>query len=118
MLYVNKLFLISFFSYLVPYGSIMGVLFYLCRYAIDRVYLLKFSSFHPRYSYDLTQKAVTLASTSILIFAIGNYLNKWLYFGLWFQPVNLVSLVLAIIFTGLIWNEKIAKLFAKSHTLY
>lgn len=96
----------------------MGILFFICKYAIDRVYLLKFSSFHPRYSYDLTQKAVTLASTSVLLYAIGNYLNKWLYFGSWWQPVNLISLILATLFTGIIWHEKIAKIFTKSHNQY
>lgn len=75
MFYVNQLFLISFFAYLVPFGSLMGVGFYIARYTIDRVILLRFSSFHPRYSYDLTQRAVNLAATSILVFAIGNYLN-------------------------------------------
>lgn len=96
----------------------MGVFFYIARYTIDRIMLLKFSSFHPRYSYDLTQKAVTLAATSVLVFAIGNYLCKWLYFGKWVQPVNLISLGLASIFTAIIWIEKIRKIFTKSHTFY
>lgn len=118
MFYVNQLYFISFFAYLVPFGSIMGVAFYVARYIIDRIMLLKFSSFHPRFSYDLTQKATTLAGTSILVFAIGNYLNKWLYFGKFIQPVNMVSLLLAILYTIFIWIEKIRRIFTKSHTFY
>ena len=61
MFYVNELFLITFYAYLVPFGSLIGVVFYMARYLIDKVMLLKMNSFHPSYTYHLTQRAMVLA---------------------------------------------------------
>lgn len=81
----------------------MGIIFYLIRYFIDRIMLLRKNSFHPSLTYNLTQRAMVLAETSIFVFALGNYVNKWLYFHKWLQPINLISLGIAAIYTILIW---------------
>jgi hypothetical protein len=93
----------------------MGIFFYMARYLIDRIMLLRWSSFHPTFSYNLTKRSLILASTSVLVFAIGNYLNSWLYFNRWVQKINLVSLLIAVVYTIFIWADPVRKVFFKQN---
>lgn len=103
---------------MVPFGSLVIIAIYLIQYFADKFFLLKYSSFHPTYSYALLKKCLILAETSVFAFALGNYLTSLMYHGRWFQPVNLFALGVSLIFTILVWIEPIRNLCVRSHTMY
>ena len=91
---------------------------FMIQYFSDKYKLLKHSSFHPNYSYSLLRKCLTLVQSSVFAFALGNYLICYLYHGQLFQPVNLVSLALATIYSILVWFKSLKNLCMRTHTIY
>ena len=93
----------AFYCYLVPMGSIIGIILFMVHYLIDKVMLLKYSSFHPSYSYTLTQISLILVENSVLVMAVGNYVIAGMFRNRWFQSINLISIVMALVYTILVW---------------
>ena len=104
--YLSDLYYLCFFSYLAPFSTVIGIPMFLTYYFIDKVNILKRSSFHPNYSYFLTDKVIHLAQSSTLLFTLGNYLFSFILTGVKYNPVNLISVVVSILYLMVVWGDK------------
>ncbi len=82
----------------------MGLIAVGAHYFLDRINLFRRSSFHPNYSFVLAKTACRLFQTSVFIHALGNFIEGWIVKGTWYQPVNIISLMIAIAFIIFIWG--------------
>lgn len=116
--YLWQSYFLSFYSYIVPASSIVGLIAIGAHYFIDRINLLKRSSFHPNYSFTLAKTASKLLQTTVFIHALGNFIEGWILKGTWYQPLNIVTLLITIIFMIFIWGvvaNKIHPCFYTTH---
>ena len=74
------------------------------QYFLDRINLLRRSSFHPNYSFSLARTAIRLLQTTVSIHAMGNFISGWIVKGTWYQPVNMIALMLTILYNIFIWG--------------
>ena len=64
--YLSDLYFLCFFGYLTPLCVLLGLVMFLSYYLVDRINVLKRSSFHPNYSFFLIDKVVHLAQSSVV----------------------------------------------------
>jgi hypothetical protein len=115
--YIVNVYVISFFSYITPYVSIILVLIFTIQYWIDKYNLFQRFSCPTDFDFRLSRKVLYAFETSVLIFALGNYV-----FSLVIHPtkdeteyhiINLVALILALVYSLAIyllpksWFERI-----------
>lgn len=87
-----------------PAGSIIGIIGIAANYFLDRINLLRRSSFHPNYSFSLSKTAIRLLQTTVFIHALGNFISGWIGKGTWYQPINIIALLITIAFMIFIWG--------------
>jgi hypothetical protein len=89
---------------LVPASSIIGLIAIGVHFFLDRINLLRRSSFHPNYSFALAKTSVRLLQTTVFVHAFGNFVSGWILKGTWYQPVNIITLMITIVFMIFIWG--------------
>ena len=101
--YLWTAYFLAFFSYLVPASNIIGLIVLSLQYCIDRINLFRRSSFEPNYNFLLGRSAMRLFQTTIFVQALGNFISGWILKHTWYQPVNIISLMITILFVIFIW---------------
>lgn len=104
--YLSDIYFLCFFGYLVPSSSLLGLVTFVTYYFIDKVNILKRSSYHPNYSYFLAEKAIRMVQSSTLMFTLGNYLFAYILTGRRYNPVNLLAIIISVIYMMVIWGNK------------
>ncbi len=72
--YILNVFVVSFYSYIVPYTSIILFVYFIFQYRIDKYNLFKRFSSPTNFSYRLSMFTLRIFELSILFFALGNLL--------------------------------------------
>ena len=102
--YLWQSYFLSFYSYLIPASSIIAIISIGAHYFLDRVNLFRRSSFHPNYNFLLSKTAARLFQTTVFIHALGNFIEGWIIKGTWYQPINIISLLITIAFMIFVWG--------------
>jgi len=100
--YIMQTYTISFFAYLMPYGTLVLIITFFLELYIDKLKLFYRSSLKDDFNYEMTRIASKLFMSSVWIYAIGNFI-----FGIAFTRqitwYNVISLSAATMFMIYLW---------------
>lgn len=101
--YLLQLFLISFFSYVIPLSVPLVLVVFIIHYFIDRVNLYYRSSNNETYGLDTLRTMYKLMETSVLLFAVGNaFWSGFFGIPMW-RPLSIAAVSIAVFYVAYIW---------------
>jgi len=92
-----------FYAYLVPIGVPTLIIIFCVQYWIDKFSLFKRCSLKNHFSYNLSIYVRRIFESSILMFALGNFIFSYYLEDYTFNVLNIISLFVAAIFTVCVW---------------
>lgn len=115
--YIVNVYIVSFFSYITPYTTIILVPIFIVQYWIDKYNLFQRFSCPTDFDFRLSRTTLKIFEISVLIFALGNYIFSFKIHTTKeeteYHIINLISLLLAVAYSLAIfflpkkWFEKI-----------
>ncbi len=99
--YILNVFVVSFYSYIVPYTSLILILIFIAQYWVDKRNLFKLFSCPTNFSYRLSFFTLKVFECSVFFFALGNMIfAKDIHIGddRSYNIINIISLLLAFFY--------------------
>ena len=97
--YIINVFVVSFYSYIVPYTSLILIVIFIAQYWVDKRNLFKRFSCPTNFNYRLSIFTLKIFECSIFFFALGNLLFAPTIHtnsrGSDYKIINIISLILA-----------------------
>ncbi len=72
--YILNVYVVSFYSYIVPYTSLILIVIFIAQYWVDKINLFKRFSCPTNFNYRLSVFTLKIFECSIFFFALGNLL--------------------------------------------
>lgn len=115
--YIVNVYVISFFSYITPYVSIILAFIFLIQYWVDKYNLFQRFSCPTDFNFRLSRMTLYAFESSVFVFALGNYIFSFMVHPTkdekQYHIINLVALLLAAVYFLVIfflpkrWFERI-----------
>lgn len=103
MYYLLQVYLVCFFSYIIPIGVPILLVAVVIHYYIDRINLFYRSSMTVHFNFSLLRTMYRLLEASVLVFAIGNAIwSKYFHVSFW-RVFNVVALGVAVLFALIVY---------------
>jgi hypothetical protein len=100
--YILNVFVVSFYSYIVPYTSLILIVIFAIQYWVDKYNLFKRFSCPTDFNYRLSMFTLKIFECSIFFFALGNLLFAPTIHtnthGSDYRIINIVSVSLAFVY--------------------
>jgi hypothetical protein len=114
--YIVNVYIVSFFSYITPYVTIILVPIFIIQYWIDKYNLFQRFSCPTDFDFRLSRMTLKIFEISVLVFALGNYIFSFKIHATKeekeYHIINLVALLLSVAYSLAIfflpkkWFEK------------
>lgn len=101
--YIVNVYIVSFFSYITPYTTIILVPIFIVQYWIDKYNLFQRFSCPTDFDFRLSRMTLKIFEISVLVFALGNYIFSLKIHATKVETkyhiINLVGLLLAVAYS-------------------
>ena len=101
--FLLQLFLISFFSYVIPLCVPLTLLVFIVHYYLDRINLFSRSSMNEHFGLGALRTMYKLMESSILVFALGNAFWSGFFHIPVSRPLNIIAISIAVFYVAWIW---------------